>query len=110
MTYEAELADRLRELLAGRDVTEKRMFGGLAFMVQGHMAVCAGSQGALMVRADPEQLADLLTDPLARPMVMRGRPMRGWLLVDIGPETPTAELRRWVDIGLDYVDALPAKQ
>lgn len=111
MTYDSELADRLRELLTGRGgIAEKKMFGGLAFMVDGHMTVCAGSRGALMVRADPDRMAELLADPRARPMEMRGRPLRGWLLVDIGSKTPDDELRLWVDVGLDFVDSLPAKE
>lgn len=109
MPYDKDLAERLRELLAARGGGEKKMFGGLAFMIDGHMTVCAGSHGALMVRADPDEMEELLTDPRARRMEMRGRPLRGWLLVAISPETSADELRRWVDVGLDFVDSLPGK-
>ena len=83
MAYDEDLANRIRELLAGEpDVTEKTMFGGLAFLVGGNMAVAASGQGGLMVRVDPEATDALVAKPHARPFEMRGRAMRGWLRVD----------------------------
>ena len=74
MAYEEDLANRIRELIAGDpDVTEKRMFGGLAFLVGGNMSVAASGQGGLMVRVDPAQTDALVTEPHARPLEMRGR-------------------------------------
>ena len=83
MAYDEDLANRIRELVAGeRGVTEKKMFGGLAFLIGGHMAVAASGQGGLIVRVDPDETDTLLTKPHAQPMVMRGREMQGWLRVD----------------------------
>ena len=104
MAYDEDLANRLRELLAGETVTEKRMFGGLAFLVGGHMAVVASGQGGLMVRCDPEQTDDLLADEHARPFEMRGRELQGWLRVD-----DAGDLRRWDEIGVAYARSLPPK-
>ena len=83
MAYDEELADRIRALTGEeRGLTEKKMFGGLAFLIGGNMAVSASGQGGLMVRVDPEETDSLLADGSARPVVMRGRAMRGWLRVD----------------------------
>jgi len=110
MPYDVELADRVREILADRPgVMEKRMFGGVAFMVDGHMAVGASSKGGLLLRVDPEQEESLLDDPRAEPFVMRGRPMSGWLRVDIDGSASDDELNRWVEHGLSYVRTLPPK-
>ncbi len=110
MAYDIELADRLRDLLAAEAGTvEKRMFGGLAFLLDGHMAVCAGSQGALMVRVDPADSEALVADPQASRMVMHGRKMAGWLLVQIDAATSDEELHRWVQHGVEFVRALPPK-
>ncbi|RFS87417.1 RNA methyltransferase [Actinomadura spongiicola] len=110
MAYDPELADRIRELVAGEEgVTEQRMFGGLAFLVDGNMAVTASGQGGLMVRVDPKE-TDALTDGArVRPMVMRGRAMRGWLRVDIAAEESPHELQQWVARGVSYARSLPAK-
>src|SRR5213082_918413 len=82
MAYDEDLAHRIRELIAGEaGVTEKKMFGGLAFLVGGNMSVAASGQGGLMVRVDPEHTDDLVDEPHAEPLVMRGRPMQGWLRV-----------------------------
>jgi len=109
MAYDLELADQLREVLATEpDVVEKRMFGGLAFMVAGHMAVCA-TQGGLMVRVEPKQTQELLTEPQASPMVMRGRELAGWLVVAVDASATGAELGRWVQLGVGYVRTLPPK-
>ncbi len=107
MTYDLDLANRLRELLAGHaDVTEKSIFGGLAFLVRGNMAVTASGRGGLMVRVPPERSEELARRPNAAPMVMAGRPRRGWLHIDPVPEQ---DLPGWVDIGLAHADTLPAK-
>jgi TfoX/Sxy family transcriptional regulator of competence genes len=109
MAYDEDLANRLRELLAGEDgVTEKKMFGGLAFLVGGHMAVAASGQGGLLARSDPDD-ADPLAGPHVRPMEMRGREMRGWLRVDDEAVRTQRELEPWVRRGVAYVRSLPPK-
>ena len=108
MAHDPELAQRLRGLLDGEQgLTEKRMFGGVAFLLDGHMAVCAGNDGGLMVRVDPARTEALLEHRGAEPTVMRGRPMRGWL--DVEGEIDDAALQGWVDEGVSYVRALPPK-
>jgi TfoX/Sxy family transcriptional regulator of competence genes len=110
MAYDEDLADRIRELLqAEPGVSERKMFGGLAFLVGGHMAVAASGQGGLMVRVDPDQTDDLAEQPHAGPFVMRGRPMQGWLRVDAAGLPTREQLERWVNRGLAYVRALPPK-
>ncbi|GAA4886963.1 TfoX/Sxy family protein [Actinomycetospora straminea] len=108
MAHDTELAERLRALLAAHDdLTEKRMFGGQAFLLGGHMAVCASSRGVLMVRIDPARAAALLERPGASPMEMNGRRLTGWL--DVEGELDDAALRGWVDEGVAYVRSLPPK-
>src|SRR3954449_10388286 len=98
MAYDEDLADRIRELVAGqRGVTEKKMFGGLAFLVRGNMAVAASGQGGILVRVDPEQSSKLVSTTKAEPMVMRGRAMDGWLRVDPANVRDKRSLARWVD-------------
>jgi len=110
MAYDVELADRLRELLADEhEVTEKQMFGGLAFLIAGHMAVCAGSRGDLLLRVDPAQTDALIEDPRASRYVMRGREMNGWLGVETDASMSDDELGRWVDHGVAFVRSLPPK-
>jgi hypothetical protein len=110
VAYDLEVAEHLRELLAGEpDVVEKRMFGGLAFLVAGHMAVTASGKGGLLLRVDPARTEELLADRRAGRFVMRGREMDGWLRVDVDPQTPDDELNRWVRLGVDYVRTLPPK-
>lgn len=110
MAYDRELAARLRELLAGQSaVSEQAMFGGLGFLVHGHLAVAAGSQGEMMLRVDPADLESLLADPAAEPFEMRGRAMKGWLNVRVDPAMSDATLAGWVQHGLAYVSALPPK-
>ncbi|GAA4943019.1 TfoX/Sxy family transcriptional regulator of competence genes [Actinomycetospora succinea] len=109
MPYDEELAERLRETLDGRDgITEKRMFGGLAFLLHGNMAVCAGSGGQLMVRIDPLRADTLLAQDGVERMVMRGRPMKGWLLVDRAVLDDDS-LPGWVEEGLSFVESLPVE-
>jgi TfoX/Sxy family transcriptional regulator of competence genes len=109
MPYDEELAERIRARLAAEPgVEEKRMFGGLAFLVGGHMAVAASGQGGLMVRVDPDEGAGLLGGPVA-PMVMRGREMLGWLRVDAEAVATQEELGAWIDRGVRHVRSLPPK-
>jgi TfoX/Sxy family transcriptional regulator of competence genes len=110
MAYDQELADRIRELLAGEsDLTEKKMFGGLAFLIGGNMAVAASGQGGILVRVDPEQSDELVAATKARPMEMRGREMQGWLRVDSEDVGTKQELAKWVELGKSYARSLPAK-
>jgi hypothetical protein len=99
MPFDAALADRVRSVVAGEDgLTEKRMFGGLAFLVGGSLAVSASSKGGLLVRVDPEQTAALVREPHVRRFEMRGREMDGWLIVDTvacRPTQPAALGRSW---------------
>jgi TfoX/Sxy family transcriptional regulator of competence genes len=111
MAYDEELADRIRELLASQhNVTEKKMFGGLAFLVGGNMAVAASGQGGLLARVDPAESDALLTSTDARVMEMRGRAMRGWLRVDAEHVRTKRQLAKWVELGTAYARSLPAKQ
>jgi TfoX/Sxy family transcriptional regulator of competence genes len=110
VAYDEGLADRIREQFDGVSrVTEKRMFGGLAFLVNGNMAVAAASQGGLLLRVDPAETEALAAEPGAGRFVMRGREMNGWLHVEADAGTPDAELNRWVGIGIRYAGALPPK-
>ncbi len=110
MTYDHELADRIREEAQDeRGLTEKGMFGGLAFLVNGNMAVSAGSQGGLMVRIDPAMAESLVGAPHVRRFEMRGREMDGWLRVDAEALVSDAELRRWVRHGVAYARSLAPK-
>ena len=110
MAYDEELARRVRELVAGLPgVTEKKMFGGLAFLVNGNMAIAASGEGGILVRVDPADSDMLVTSSAATVMVMRGRPMTGWLRVapeHLGSET---ELSRWARTGTNYAASLPPK-
>ncbi len=110
MAYDEELAQRIREMLAAEGgVTEKKMFGGLAFLVGGNMAVAASGQGGLLVRVDPAESERLCASGTAEPMVMRGREMAGWLRVDGGAVRTRPQLARWVERGTAYARSLPAK-
>jgi hypothetical protein len=108
MAYDEALAEQIRRLVAGEaGLTEKKMFGGLAFLVGGNMAVAASGQGGLLVRVDPERSAELQATTSAYPMEMRGRVMDGWLRIDGVPES--SDLARWVAIGVAYARSLPPK-
>jgi TfoX/Sxy family transcriptional regulator of competence genes len=110
MAYDEELAELVREQVLGEPgLSEKRMFGGLAFLINGHMAVAASSTGGLLLRVDPEQTDDLLADPAAGPFVMRGRELDGWLRVELDASVSEQELGRWVSLGVTYARTLPAK-
>jgi TfoX/Sxy family transcriptional regulator of competence genes len=108
VAYDEALADRIRELLAGEpDVTEKRMFGGLAFLVGGKTAVSASGKGGLLARVDPAQ-TDRFRGEYVAPYVMRGRPLDGWLRVDAAGVRTARQLRAWVERGVTYARSLPA--
>jgi TfoX/Sxy family transcriptional regulator of competence genes len=110
MAYDEDLANRIRELLvAEHGVVEKKMFGGLAFLIGGNMAVSASGQGGLLLRCDPEQTDALVGKPHAARFEMRGRAMDGWLRIDSEAVRTKRELRRWVDVGVKYARSLPAK-
>lgn len=110
MSYDESLADRVRTALAGRgDVIEKRMFGGLAFLVRGHM--CCGVLGSdLVVRVGPASYPAALKEPHAREMDFTGRPLKGLVYVGKYGIGSDGSLRRWVDRGLEFVASLPRKQ
>jgi TfoX/Sxy family transcriptional regulator of competence genes len=111
VAYDEALADRIRELVAGESgLSEKKMFGGLSFLVNGNMAVAASGQGGLLVRVDPAESDELIGSSNARLMEMRGRQMPGWLRVD-GPDVQSNdELSTWVARGISYARSLPPKQ
>ena len=110
MAYDEALAARIREHAAGEPVEEKKMFGGLAFLLGGHMAVAASGKGGLMVRVEPSETETLLEEPGAAPFEMGGRgEMSGWLRVGADAVTDEDDLARWVDRGLTYARSLPPK-
>ncbi|MGH2540049.1 MAG: TfoX/Sxy family protein [Actinomycetota bacterium] len=111
MAYDEHLADRVRTLLEGEaGLTEKKMFGGLAFLIGGNMTVAASGQGGLLVRADPTTSDGLLSSKGVRPMEMGGRQMKGWLRVDTEAVRTKRQLEKWVRIGTAYVRTLPPKR
>lgn len=111
MAYDENLAERIRAQLAGkRGVTEKAMFGGLAFLVGGNMAVAASGQGGLLVRVDPDESDALVARTGARPMEMRGRAMAGWLRVESADVRTARQLAGWVERGVTWAGSLPAKR
>jgi TfoX/Sxy family transcriptional regulator of competence genes len=110
MAYDEDLAGRIRELVALEPgLTERKMFGGLAFLIGGNMAVAASRQGGLMVRIDPDRCDALLANPGVRPFEMRGRSVSGWLRVDSEHVATKRQLKTWVERGVSFAGALPAK-
>ena len=110
MACDEELAARIRALVEGEPrLSEQKMFGGLAFLVGGNMAVAASGQGGLLVRVDPAEGDRLVRTTKAEPMEMRGRSMSGWLRVDAADVRTTRQLKAWVDRGARYVKTLPPK-
>jgi TfoX/Sxy family transcriptional regulator of competence genes len=110
MAYDEQLAERIRQLIGDEPgLTEKQMFGGLAFLIDGNMSVSASGQGGLLVRVDPEQTEALLEEPHAESFVMRGRAMDGWLRVEADGVVEDDELERWVRRGVAYARTLPPK-
>jgi TfoX/Sxy family transcriptional regulator of competence genes len=111
VAYDEKLADRIRDLLSGEaDLTEKKMFGGLAFLIGGNMAVAASGQGGVLVRVDPAKTDALVATTNARPMEMRGRAMHGWLRVDGKDLRTRRELAKWVRLGATFARTLPPKR
>ena len=110
MAYDEELAARIRELVGDEPgLTEQKMFGGLAFLVGGNMAIAASGQGGILVRVDPAESDALVSTTSAEPMEMRGRQMKGWLRV-AEADVRGAELARWAELGTAYARSLPAKK
>ena len=110
MAHDEDLADRIRALTAGDgDIVEKRMFGGVAFLVGGRMAVAASGQGGLLVRVDPQETEALRERPHAEPFEMRGRAMQGWLRIDMEGVRLEHELEAWVARGVAYARSLPPR-
>jgi TfoX/Sxy family transcriptional regulator of competence genes len=111
VAYDEVLADRIRELVAGEpSLTEQKMFGGLAFLIGGNMAVAASGQGGVLVRVDPAESDALVSTTSARVMEMRGRSMQGWLRVAPEHLRTKRELAKWVELGTAYARSLPAKR
>ena len=109
MAYDETLADRVRDVLGPRaDLTERKMFGGIAFMVGGNMAVGV-IEDDLMVRLDPADAERALHEPHVRPMDFTGRPMKGMVFVDSAGTEPDDDLAAWVDAGADHAASLPPK-
>ncbi len=110
MAYDQDLAHRLREVLGTEaGLTERRMFGGLAFLIDGNLAVAVSREGGLLLRVPPERTDQLLTRRHTRTFVMRDRPMEGWIRVDAEGVRTKRELERWVLVGLGYARKLPKK-
>jgi hypothetical protein len=110
MAYDEDLANRIREQLAGETtITEKAMFGGLAFLLNGHMCVSASGRGGLLARVDPDESDEALSEPHASPMEMRGRQMPGWIFVGPQGVATDAQLAEWIDRSRAFVRTLPPK-
>jgi hypothetical protein len=111
MAYDEELANRIRELILREPgVSEQRMFGGLAFLIDGNMSVSASGQGGILLRVDPAETDALLGKPHTHPFEMRGRVMQGWLRVDAEGLKTRRQLERWVAHGVGYARSLPSKR
>lgn len=110
MAYDEDLAQRIREVITeSHAVTEQKMFGGLAFLIGGNMSVAASGEGGLMVRVDPSESERLQKATEVEPMVMRGRPMSGWLRVAASGVRTEEQLRMWIATGTSYAASLPPK-
>jgi hypothetical protein len=111
VAYDEELAGRIRELIGGQPkLTEQKMFGGLAFLIGGNMAIAASGQGGLLVRVDPAESEKITATTSATPMVMRGRPMQGWLRIGVEDVRTKRQLTKWVELGTSYARSLPVKE
>jgi hypothetical protein len=110
VAYDEDLANRIRELVAAEPgVVEKNMFGGLAFLIGGHMSVSVSRLGGLLLRVPPEETESLRAKPHAGPFEMRGKVMDGWLRVEPEGIATKRQLERWVARGVDYARSLPPK-
>lgn len=111
MAYDEDLAYRVRDLLEPEPgLREKKMFGGLAFLINGHLAVTVSRLGGLMLRVDPAQTEALLREKHAQPFEMRGRLMDGWIRVEAAGVAKDADLERWATLGVGYAKSLPPKR
>jgi TfoX/Sxy family transcriptional regulator of competence genes len=111
MAYDEELAERIRAEVAGeKNLTEQKMFGGLAFLIGGHMAVGVSGQGGLMIRCEPDETEALMSEPGAKPFEMRNKGMKGWLRVDADAVEDDDAMRAWVERGTAYARSLPPKR
>jgi TfoX/Sxy family transcriptional regulator of competence genes len=111
VSYDEDLANRIRALLGTEPaLTEKKMFGGLAFLIGGNMAVVASHHGGAMLRIDPDDSERLVATGAASVVIMRGRPMKGWLYVEPEDVRTTRQLARWVKLGATAARSLPAKR
>jgi TfoX/Sxy family transcriptional regulator of competence genes len=111
MSYDVDLADRIRELAGPEEgLSEKKMFGGLAFLLEGNLAIAASGQGGLLVRADPAESEKLCRSGTACVAEMRGREMPGWLRVPAESVKTKRQLEKWVVVGLSYARSLPPKR
>ncbi len=111
VAYDEALADRVREVLSGESrLTEQKMFGGLAFLIGGNMVVAASGQGGLLLRVDPATSDELVATTSAELMVMRGRPMQGWLRVGPDQLRTKRKLVKWVGLATSYGRSLPVKK
>jgi TfoX N-terminal domain len=111
MAYDEHLATRIRDLIGpDPELTEKKMFGGLAFLIRGHMAISASGHGGVLVHVDPGQSDDLVATTTATNAVMQGREMQGWLRVSPEHLATDDDLSRWVEIGIGHARSLPPKQ
>ena len=110
MAYDEDLANRIRELVGMEEgLSEMQMFGGLAFLINGNMAVAASGKGGIMLRVEPDETEALLGKPHAEPFEMRGREMNGWLRVEANGIETKRQLEPWVKRGVSYARSLPAK-
>ena len=110
MAFDEDLVNRIRDLIADEEgLTERKMFGGLAFLIGGHMSVAASREGGLLLRIPPDQTDALVQKPHARPFVMRGREMDGWVRIDAKGVGTRAQLERWVGRAVAYARSLPPK-
>jgi TfoX/Sxy family transcriptional regulator of competence genes len=110
VAYDPDLADMIRECIgAQRGITEQKMFGGLGFMINGNMAIAASGQGGLLVRVDPDESDALVKKTTATTMVMRGKPMQGWLRVPAEDAKTKRQVDKWVRLGTAYARSLPKK-
>ncbi len=108
MAYDEELADRIRDLVGDEPgLTEQKMFGGLAFLIGGNMAIAASGKGGILVRADPAKSDSLTSSTNAYLMEMRGKQMPGWLRVDSDHVGTDQQLAKWVEVGTGYARTLP---
>jgi hypothetical protein len=109
MVYSLTLADRVRHALrAERSITEKKLFGGIGFLLHGNLLVAVW-QSSLIARVGAEQESDSLAQPNVRPFDVTGRPMKGWVMVDPDGLDRDAQVAEWIELALRFVETLPAK-